>query len=141
MYRMNDKIINANERKGGGLFSNIRAAYFREGPPGDFRDTVVGYSMKGMSGYFGLRVGYKVIRYLLPTNVRVDLSRSGSVYGANRTWRPHFVSVTVAFTRLGKIFSNDIYNNLLFEAEMNSTGPTDEETLAKSDNNIKVVTS
>lgn len=97
--------------------------FYKETPPGDFRDFVKGYTLKDMSGYFGLRMGYKIIDYLVPSSVSVEMSRSGSKFGADGKWRPHYVIVGVSFLRMGKIFSRDIYENMLSGTRMNYTGP------------------
>ena len=104
----------------------IQHQFYKETPPGDLRDPFHGFSLNGITGFFSLRLGYKRLYYLVPSNVRIDISRSGSVFGAKTkvpafsgkqkatNWRPHFIRVTVTLERIGKIFTNDLKGNLLY---------------------------
>lgn len=104
----------------------IQHQFYKETPPGDLRDPFHGFSLNGITGFFSLRLGYKRLYYLVPSDVRIDISRSGSVFGGKTkvpafsgkqkatNWRPHFIRVTVTLVRIGKIFTNDLKGNLLY---------------------------
>jgi hypothetical protein len=66
-----------------------------------------------------------LISYLVPTSVRVNISRSGSCSGKDKKWRPHSVTVSISFDRIGKIFSKDIYDHLLFNDGIKSDNAAD----------------
>jgi len=120
----------------------IQHQFYKETPPGDLRDPFHGFSLNGITGFFSLRLGYKRLYYLVPSDVRIDISRSGSVFGGKTkvpafsgkqkatNWRPHFIRVTVTLVRIGKIFTNDLKGNLLYceDIKYGGAGSTKKKT-------------
>jgi len=92
---------------GTGLVDQIKL----QRPPMGYWNNNESFSESSMHNFFSLKLGVRnKINYLVPDNITVEQSASGSMFSGK--WLPHYLKVSISFRRVYKLLTTGIIDSL-----------------------------